>query len=103
MDAGASDAFLRAADALGHRGFRNQEGAGDLGGRKPADRAQRQGELGGRGERRMAAHEKEGEGVVVVGALVLDRQLQSHRGLLSAPPGALGSPSVDEASRSNGH
>jgi hypothetical protein len=64
--AGGPDALLGPADSGRHRGLRHQEGAGDLGSGQAADRPQRQGGLGGRGQRRMAAQEQQDERVVGV-------------------------------------
>jgi hypothetical protein len=66
-DAGAPDALLGAADALGHRGLGNQEGVRDLSRRQPADRTQRECELRRHGERGVAAEEQQRERVVPVG------------------------------------
>jgi len=55
--AAAPDALLGTADALRHRGFRNQEGARDLSGREAADCTQRQRELRRHRQGWVAAHE----------------------------------------------
>ena len=60
--------LLRPADPLGHRRLGDEEGAGDLGGRQAADRAQRERDLRRRGQRRVAAQEEQRERVVLVGA-----------------------------------
>ena len=49
------DALLDAADALGHRGFGDQEGIRDFRCRQPGDRTQREGELRRCGERGVTA------------------------------------------------
>src|SRR5262249_44119394 len=64
-DARALDALLGAADALGHRGFRNKEGIRYCRRGQAADRAKREGQLRGHAERWMAAEEHECEGVVL--------------------------------------
>jgi hypothetical protein len=64
-DAGALDALLGPADALDHRGLGNQEGVRDLGRRQPPNRTQRESQLRRRGKRRVAAHEQQGERVIL--------------------------------------
>jgi len=64
------DRRLRAADALRHRGLGDQEGRGDLRRGQSAHGAQRQRDLAGHGQRRMAAQEQQFQRVVTVGRLV---------------------------------
>ena len=65
--AGGPDERLAAADALRHRRLGDQEGAGDLRRGEAADRAQGQRDLRRRRERGVAAHEQQGERVVLLG------------------------------------
>jgi hypothetical protein len=51
--------LLGSTDALRHGGFRHQKRTGNFRGSQAAYRAQRQGDRGSRGERRMAAHEQQ--------------------------------------------
>ena len=73
-DRGGLDLALRADEPLGHGRLGDEEGAGDLLGRQPAQRPQRERDLGIERERRMAAGEDELE------PLVGDRRLV-HLGL----------------------
>ena len=57
---------------LGHRRFRRQKRAGDLGRREPPDEPQRQGDLDAGGQRRVAAREDQAQPIVAHGVL-LDR------------------------------
>ena len=57
---------LGAADPLGHRGLRDEERPGHLGGRQPADRAQGQRQLGRRRQCRVAAQEEESQRVILL-------------------------------------
>ena len=61
-----SDLVLRPHQPLRHRRLGHEEGGGDLGGRQPAHRPQRQRHPCLGRQRRMAAHEHEGELVVPV-------------------------------------
>ena len=63
---GGPDPLLGPADPRRHRRLGHQERLGDLGRGEAADGAQGQGDLRGRGERGMAAHEEQGQGVVPV-------------------------------------
>ncbi len=64
------DGLLRAGDAAGHGRLGDQEGAGDLRRGQAADGAQRQRDLGRRGQRRMAAQEEQDQRVVTGGGRV---------------------------------
>ena len=91
-DTACLDLVLGAADALGDRRLRDEQRARDLGGRQSADRAKREGELGGRRQRGMRAQEEQGEGVVLVGRELVARgrckqlvgRCPRRRGLLAA-------------------
>ena len=63
-DPGGLDLALRAHEPLGHRRLGDEEGAGDLVGRQPAERPQRERDLGVERERRMAAGEEQLEPLV---------------------------------------
>ena len=65
-DSGAGDLALRAADALADRRLGQQEHAGDLGRRQPADRAQGEGDLRLARERRVTAREQQPQAIVTV-------------------------------------
>jgi hypothetical protein len=71
-DAGVADLALRADDALRHRGLGYQERSGDLRRAQPAQQPQRECDLGGLAQRRMAAREDQPQPVVAedVGALI---------------------------------
>jgi hypothetical protein len=89
------DALLGAADPLGHRRRRHQERPGDLGGREPRHRPQRQRQLRRRRQRQVTAQERQREGVVAQRpsrAGGLDRAL-----LLPAAAGLLGAEVVGDA------
>ena len=58
------DARLRPRDALGDRRLGQQQGAADLGGREAADGAQREGDLCGAAQRRVAAEQEQRQRVV---------------------------------------
>lgn len=60
----AGEGFLRAADALGHGGFGDEEGAGDLGGGEAAEDAECESDALVRGEHGVAGGEDEAEHVV---------------------------------------
>ncbi len=63
-DPGGLDLAFRANEPLGHRLFGNEEGARDLVRRQPAQRSQRECDLGIERERRVAAREDELEPLV---------------------------------------
>ena len=63
-DAGGGDLLLRPRDPGRHRRLGDEEGTGDLCRRQAAEEAQRQGDLGIRRERRVAACEDEPEPVI---------------------------------------
>lgn len=91
--AGLADPGLGAADPLRDGRLRGQQRPGDLGGAETADGAQGEGELRGRGQRRVAAQEQQGQRVVLVGG-------RGHRrppGGLAAGPGLFAAQQVDEA------
>ena len=67
VEPGAGDGLLGPADPLGHRRLGDPERRGDLRRGQAADRAQRQRDLAGRGQVRMAAAEQQGQRVVAVG------------------------------------
>ena len=71
--AARADARLRPRDALGDRRLGHEQGAGDLGGREPADGAEGERDLRGPAERRVAAEEEQRERVV-------DRRDRRRRG-----------------------
>jgi hypothetical protein len=94
--AGGLDALLGAADALGHGGLGYEEGAGDLGGRESADRPERERDLRGRRQLRMAAQQQQGQRVVVVAGVLLPRtgdrravDRRHRRDRVLAPPARL--------------
>ena len=68
-DVGVADLLLGPHDALGHRRLGHEEGVGDLGRLEPAEQAQRERDLGRRGQRRVAAREDQAQPVVVHGSL----------------------------------
>jgi hypothetical protein len=100
--AGVLDALLGPADPLGHRGFRNQKGAGNLGGGQAPDHPQGESQLRRHRERRVAAQEEERKSVVLVGRLALARQFKSRCGLLPTMPGALAAPCIHQTSGGDG-
>ncbi len=63
-DAGVPDLALRPHEALGERGLRHEERPRDLGGRQPADHAQRERHACVRGQRWMAAREDQAQALV---------------------------------------
>ena len=69
-DAGFLDLSLGAHQALGHGGLGDEEGAGDVGGREAAERAQGQGYLGVEVKCRMAAGENQLESLIWKGGLL---------------------------------
>jgi len=96
--------LLGPADPLGHRRLGNEKGAGDLGRRQPADRAQRQRDLRRGCEHGMAAQEQQRQGVVVLWRLRLSwRWLVELRGLcgylfLTGAAGPIGPDLIDQPS-----
>ena len=68
-DAGFFDGLLGAADALRHGCFGDEKGMGDFDGLEAAYCAEGESDCRRRGERGMAAHEEEDEGVVFLGAV----------------------------------
>jgi hypothetical protein len=99
----ALDAFLGAADALGHRRLGDQEGVRDLRRGQPADRAKREGQLRRDGQGGMTAQEQNGERVVLLRRLARAADLEEGFGLLASAPSALAPPAVDQAPRRGGH
>jgi hypothetical protein len=95
VEPGAGDGLLGPADPLRHRRLRDPERRGDLRRGQAADGAQRQRDLAGRGQVRMAAAEQQGQRVVPVGVLGVGRGTEQfgrrggHRGLFLAGPSRL--------------
>ena len=90
---------LRAADPLRHRRLRHQERPGDLVRAEAAHGPQRQGDLRGPRQRRVAAEEQQGQGVVVL-ARTSRLDLVGHRDLAPGP-GPVGPPGVDQPPRAD--
>ena len=90
---------LRAADPLRHRRLRHQERPGDLVRAEAAHGPQRQGDLRGPRQRRVAAEEQQGQGVVVL-ARTSRLDLVGHRDLARGP-GPVGPPRVDQPPRAD--
>ena len=82
------DLLLGTADPLGDSRVRDEEGAGDLRGRKSADRAQGQRELRRRGKGRMSAEKEKRQRVVLFGGdlLGVGRRLDVFAGQLCRRP-----------------
>ena len=94
-NAGRLDPLLGPRDALRHRRLVDHERAPDLGCRQSADRAQRQGDRRGRCQRRVAAHEQDGQRVVLRRHLTAGLLLQGG-GRFPVPTGLLAPPLVDQ-------
>ena len=101
--AAVGDGLLGPGDPPGHGGLRDQERAGDLGRGQPADRAQRERDLRGRRQRRVAAQEQQDQRVVALGGrtvgcrrLPLTGRDQPRLGVLAPPAGLLGAQHVGQ-------
>jgi hypothetical protein len=96
-NAAVPDLLLGPADAPGHGRLGDQEGPGDFRRGQAADRAQRQRDLRGRGQRGVTAHEQHDQRVVAVrgrpvggrGQPVLG-QRAARDGVFAAPAGLVG-------------
>jgi hypothetical protein len=90
------DALLGTADPLSHGRLGHEEGPRDLGGGQAADRAKGQWDRRPRRQRRVAAHEQQQEGVVVLRHL---RRSVDRREALAPPARELGSPPLGHPAR----
>src|SRR5258708_1810052 len=97
LSTGRPDAFLRTADPLSHGRLWHEKRPGDLGGGEAAHRAKCQGQLRRNRERRMAAEEQKGKGVVLFESVAPAGQLEGGGGFLPAVPCALAPPLVGQA------
>ena len=107
--AGLPDTLLGPADPLRHGRFGHEEGAGDLGRGQAPDRPQRQRDLRGRCERRMAAQQQQRERVIPVRLppipgipAQLGRGRAEGQAVLSLAPGTLAADLVDQPPRGDG-
>lgn len=98
--------LLGPADALRHRRLRDQIRTGDLRRGQAADGTQRERDLGGRCEVRMAAQEEQREGVVLAGSPLPRRRggegvagRERRRPLLALPPRLLAAQGIGQPPR----
>ncbi len=83
--------LLGPADPLGHRRLGHEERVGDFSRRQTSDGAQRERNGRGRGQRRMATHEKQDQRIVfvggrsVVGRFRSPNRIKCHLALASTP------------------
>ena len=104
------DGLLGPADPLGHGRLGDQERRGDLRGGQPADRAQGQRDLAGRGQGRVTAAEQQGQRVVAVAPRIRVSSRAEQLGLgsrhrdliLPAAPGLLAARGVHQPPRRHG-
>ena len=108
-DAAVFDRLLRSGDPTGHGLLGPEQGTGNLGGAKPADRPQRQSDLRGCRQRRVATQEQQNEGVVAVARTTLVHsgraalgQCPSSDRVFSAATRLLGAQEVGEPARCDG-
>ena len=91
---------LRAADPLRHRRLRHQERPGDPVGAEAAHGPQRQRDLRGAGQRRVAAEEQQGQGVVAL-ARYAPGSTSSATATSRRGPGPVGTAGVDQPPRAD--
>jgi hypothetical protein len=97
------DLLLRAVDTLADRRLGDQERPCDLGGSQAADRAQRQRQLRGVRQRRMAAQQQEDQHVVHAGHRFGIGHREPGKGVLTLSARGLVAPLIDPVRRRRPH